>query len=358
MREMKIMQMKKILKVNNLQYRKSAFTLAELLCVIAIVGICTALALTMMKPADKSAMRYLYMNAYSAVEKAYYNASLRGMGPFSQQSDEDGNPPVFSDTQDTGAKRLCEGLTFYINTTTNEKTEDDDYSTTCSDTKLTSELANDFDRDNIQFTANNGMEFYISKRLSINPEDPNPDYFYLVFVDVNGAKGPNSVLYTYKGGKTEDDYNDSDEDDRKQKAKDKIEPDIFAFAILESGRICPIGIPEYDSDILTARFAYFESNGNVLYTNKSMAYYQAKSAAWGFYNTEEPVDEEEVYDKNEPFTMNGIIRAAIDQNSLLVNDFPNLSELEPIAIQSENPYNCSRLDYESCYIFLDTYRQF
>lgn len=48
---------------------KFGFTLGEVLCALGIIGICTALALTTMKPAEKKATKYLYMNAYNSLEK-------------------------------------------------------------------------------------------------------------------------------------------------------------------------------------------------------------------------------------------------------------------------------------------------
>ena len=354
MQKVKQKMLKKMKKTN-----KSGFTLAEMLCALAIVGILTALALTVMKPAEKSAMKYLYMNAYTALEKAFYNATIDGCEPFSDLPDEDGNSPVHSETQDTGTKNLCEGLTTYINTTSNVKTDEDDFADSCSDTKLADIKGDDFSsdavRNNIQFTATNGMEFYISKRLH---SVEHGFYFYLVFVDINGKKAPNSLEYTYKGGKEADDYDESDPDEREQKYKDRIEPDIFAFALLDTGKICPIGIAEYDSNILTARFAYFKSNGEILYTKKSMAYYQAKGAAWGYYNAGGP--NLDTYNEDEPFTMNDVIRNAIKQESsesVLVKDFPDLESLEPVTTATESPYFCSNDDMESCYIFLDRYSQ-
>ena len=314
--------------------KKQGFTLIELLCALAIIGICTALSIAILKPAQKSTLKYLYISAYQALDRAYYNSYVKGFDPFSTLPDENGRTPVFTDTQDTGAKTLCQGLTSFINTTTNVKTKDQDYSSTCSDTKLTSEMADNFDSSKIQFTANNGMNFYISKKLSVEDELE----FYLVFVDVNGAQQPNSIEYT---------YNDE------EKTEDaKIEPDIFAFAIHDTGRICPIGIPEYDSNILTARMAYFDSAGDVAYTKKSMPYYQAKGAAWGYYN--EGTDDY-IYNLDEPYSVNDIIRRAINPNSKIVKDFPVLREKSPVVLSAEAPYNCAVQDFESCYIFLDTY---
>ena len=141
----------------------------------------------------------------------------------------------------------------------------------------------------------------------------------------------------------------------KKAEKNRIEPDIYAFAILDTGRICPIGIPEYDSNVLTARFAYFTDSGDPLYTHKSMAYYQAKGAAWGYYSGTKPDPME--YNPDEPFTMNDAIRAAINSGSKIVSDFPDLKSLEPSSLSGSAPYHCSNEDLESCYIFLDEYRQ-
>lgn len=321
--------------------KKNGFTIAEILVALAIIGILTMLALQTTTPANKSAAKYLYMNAYQALTKAYYNAVMSGYDPFSTVSDDEGNVPVFTNSKDTGAETLCKGLTTYINTTTNEKKSDKDYSTSCSDTKLTSELADTFDEDNIQFTATNGMDFYISKKLSVD----DTFEFYLVFVDTNGYnKGPNAVEYTYAG--------------KTQNEKNKILPDIFAFALIDTGRVCPIGIPEYDNNILTARFAYFDTSGDTYYSLDSMSYYQAKGAAWGFYNTDGP-DGLTDYNLDEPFSLNDVIRDAINSNSKIVEDFPDIkTELEPVTVASESPYSCTSGTYEDCYIFLDNYRQY
>ena len=225
------------------------FTLAEILLALSIIGIVLALALPSLSP-TKKAVKYQYMNAYNSLGKAYYNGLIDGYDPFADVEIDD-IVPVHSEAQDSGAELLCRGLTTYINTTDNQKTEDHDYSASCSSSKLTSERADNFSDDKVQFIASNGMKFYISKRLGTADDF----YFYLVFVDINGNKGPNTIEYTYKAGRTADDYDDSDPDDAVRMAKEKIEPDIYAFALLSTGRICPIGIPEYDKDVMTARFA-------------------------------------------------------------------------------------------------------
>lgn len=342
MQAMKHKKQKMKTKIKNM--KKIGFTLGELLVVLGIIGILTAVAVTTIKPAEKKAVKYLYMNAYNSLSKAYYNAVLKGYNPFTEEEFQ-GLTPEHSETVDTGTEILCRGLTYWINTGTNEKNDDHDYSTTCSSTKLTSELADDFSDENIQFVATNGMKFYISKMLG------DEDFkFYLVFVDVNGTRPPDSIEYTFKGGKSADDY-----DDDEKKAKDLIEPDIYAFAILDTGRVCPIGIPEYDSNIMTARFGYFDDEGEPLYTRQSLAYYQAKGAAWGYYSNEEmsPLD----YNEDEVFSMNDFVRSKINPESKIVKDFPDLSTLTPTTVSSSAPHNCSADDLESCFVFLDEYRQ-
>ena len=335
---------------------KKGFSLGEVLCAMAIVGIISVLALTIMKP-SKKAIKYQYINAYNALNKAYYNGLTRGYSPFTTLK-VDGADPVHSDDKDTGALQLCRGLTTFINTPTNEKGVDKDgrsydYSSSCSDTKLASELGTEFlSTDNmptaekqqalaereakVQFVASNGMKFYISKLLG----DAELK-FYLVYVDINGDTKPNSIEYKYyKNGTVQS------------------EPDIHAFAILESGRVIPIGAAEYDPNILTAKVAYFDDDGNVQYTAKSEAYYRAKGQAWGYYSSISTESASSVYEDAEFYSMNDVVRSKIDPNSILITSFPDLSTLSPLAVLDNDVNKCSSEDLESCYILLDEYRPY
>lgn len=333
---------------------KKGFSLGEVLCAMAIIGIISVLALTIMKP-SKKALKYQYINAYNALNKAYYNGLTKGYSPFSTQA-VDGELPVHTDTRDTGTLQLCRGLTTFINTDTVVRGTDSngnsyDYSSTCSDSKITSELGTEFLlTDNLsraekeqalankevklQFTASNGMKFYISKMLG------NDDVkFYLVFVDLNGGSKPNSIEYRYNKNGTV-----------------QAEPDIHAFVMLESGRVIPIGAAEYDPNILTARVAYFDEEGDIHYTKLSRAYYQAKGQAWGYYSSSKMKPAENKYEISELYSMNDVIRSKINPESILVKNFPDLTKLQPMTVLNNDINRCSDEDLESCYIILDEYR--
>lgn len=335
---------------------KYGFTLAETLCCLAIIGVCCAMSVNLAKTQSKKHAKYSYMNAFSTVQKAFYNAGLKGYNPFElkvevPKLDDDGNQIVdedgkvvmetkeleHSETKDEGTKILCEGLTEIVNTT----------DISCSDenfvTATAEELSNVADRQaKLQFITSNGMHYFISNMYS---DDVRKIKFYLVYVDVNGDKTPNSLTYTYKGGSEDEAH--------------KVEPDIFAFAVLENGRTCPLGIPEYDQELLSARVAYFDSEGNAHYNKETVAYYQAKGQAWGFYNPIKPTVANpnvlNVISLDEPFSMNDVIRNSINAENPIVKDFPDLMNIDGRKTVLETEYNCSSDDLESCYVVLDEF---
>lgn len=308
--------------------KKRGFTLAEIVICMAIIGIIMSIALTTVKPRQK-AMKYLYMNAYQSVAKAYYNGFIQGFNPF---LDKDGT--THSSTTDTGSEELCKALSSFINSTDTVVEAGKDYSNSCSPTKITSELGNSFEDKKIQFiAAGSGMRFYTSEML----EKDGPIPFYLVFVDLNGPKKPNRM-----------DYAPTDK-------KKQHDPDIYAFAVLNNGTTVPLGVPEYDTRYMTARIVYFDKNGDEIYSKTPRAYYQAKGEAWGFYG-DSTINPLEHYEDIEPHTMNDYIRSKINQNSLIVKDFPDLSKLTPYGLANVAPYYCSKEDFETCYVILDQYR--
>lgn len=330
--------------------KKTGFTLAEMLIAMAIVGVSIVVAMTTIQSPKDAALKYLYINAYTSLAKAYYNGTLIGYNPFAD--DIDGAEAIHEESNDTGTLVLCKGLTYYINTNTNEKTSDHDYSSTCRSNNFSTYMANDsdFGSGKVMFTATNGMRFFITNRLGGGQDENGKDqpYFYIVYVDVNGLNGPNSLgdNYSPKNGEVR-----------------SMVPDIFAFAILDTGRVCPLGMPEYDKDILTARFIYGAQGESI--SPRAFAYYQAKGAAWGFYGSgslaQDPMTE---YNTSEPYSMNDKIRDMIkdmsNDQSKITKNFPDLWHEDPedlATVSGEIHYDCSNEDLESCYIFLDEYKR-
>lgn len=318
--------------------KKIGFTLAETLIAMVIIGVVVALSIPSLKSVDKKAYKYQYMSAYTALSKAYYNGLINGYNPFRETPDANGVTLVHDAANDTGTETLCKGLTSFINTTTNVKTASVDYNTSCSATKLATSLATpaDFAYTKVQFIANNGMKFYLTGRLGDGNLE-NGMYFYIVYVDINGSKKPNSFDY-----------------DRDADGKVTSYPDIHAFAVLSTGNVIPIGYAEFDPTFLTSRIAYFNNDGDVLYTKKSLAYYQAKGLAWGYYSS--IANPEETYDESEPHSLNDFIRNKIDDESNIVKNLPAVADLSPEEVASDAVHNCSAEDFDSCYLFLDEYR--
>ena len=167
---------------NKFYNAQKAFTLVELMIAMAIVGIILVFGMVTMKPTDEG-LKYQYSNAYRSLSIAYYNGMLStNYNPFVPVGDDWKN----TDTVDSGAEVLCKTLTSYINSigVGDDDDHDYDYDSGCSSTKLISAKAtsSEFIPENVQFTANNGMKFYISKRLNVYGATDTDYYYYLVFV--------------------------------------------------------------------------------------------------------------------------------------------------------------------------------
>lgn len=202
--------------------KKLAFTLAETLICITIVGILATIMVTSYAPKEKTT-RFLYANAYTGVSDAFYNVMLH-------KQQESGNKNPFKVNQagiNAGPKVLCEEMVKYINTS----------SVSCANNKKTSALGNSFSDENVQFTSENGMKFYFSEMFTTSYEQGEPDEngvkpeitvnYFIAFVDINGDRRPNTMEYS-----GELDTNGLGEN----------LPDIFAFALMDNGRTVPIGL--------------------------------------------------------------------------------------------------------------------
>ena len=316
--------------------KKLAFTLAETLICITIVGILATIMVTSYAPKEKTT-RFLYANAYTGVSDAFYNVMLH-------KQQESGNKNPFKVNQagiNAGPKVLCEEMVKYINTS----------SVSCANNKKTSALGNSFSDENVQFTSENGMKFYFSEMFTTSYEQGEPDEngvkpeitvnYFIAFVDINGDRRPNTMEYS-----GELDTNGLGEN----------LPDIFAFALMDNGRTVPIGHVELDNRILLTRVAYYNRGAEVMYAEPSQALYLSKNGAWGRYEETWDDDDEfaELYrEPSIPLTMGETIRDSLPNGSLMKINIPTPKN---DLYESKDGTQCTMYDIDNCYVVIDKYR--
>ena len=311
--------------------KKNGFTLVELVLAMIIISVLTGTAFTVFKTYDKG-IKHLYSNTYYVLDRALYNSMTYWVANDSEKRD-----PFITKYYDTtgkkdvtvnakeGTKRLCRALVEYINPVegsdrdivcrTDKKFKNKDY-------KSVDDSGADsiFKAEDVQFTATNGIRFWISKRYPDDTSGASSDdmKFFIIYADLNGIKKPNSMFY------------EAGSQNNQWKTKD---PDIFAFAALENGRICPLGIPEVEPRYLTTRIVYQEEGpaNNIIYkySYPSKTYVASKAEAWGYYmpeavvnaNNATVVPDNSIID-DEPLTYNGYIREKIRSTSKIYNFLP------------------------------------
>ena len=309
--------------------KKSAFTVIEIVITMAIIGIIAVLGYQALVSVDKS-VKYSYSNAYYNLDRALYNALYftNLPNPFVKKDFIDG---IKTDVpEEEHPKRLCEMLTEYINTT----------SVNCNAPAVSDSGT---DLNSPHFISTNGMRFYISNLM---PDTDNAEhYFMLVFVDVNGAQEPNSMDYE----------------------PPETDPDIFAFAALDIGRVCPLGPPEVDLRFMQTRVQYYEiqndnneeENATALarFSKVSKPYYISKAEAWGYYLPQGGL-EENYYIETNPLTYNGYVKQYISEGSKIYEFLEGqLTVPEDIHVQSDSiedgGYGCRSGYDEDCNVTID-----
>lgn len=316
---------------------KPAFTLAEIALFFMVVAVLLSILFTTIKPqqviADKN-VKYKYAAAYEALNLAIYD-----MGK------EENTDPFLKINKDPkkGFKKLCKGLTEYINTET----------TNCSK-PIKNNVAYmknenfDFRTIDPNFTALNGMKFYISELITddIIPNtdrsyynEENPDFtlkFYMIYVDLNGKDDPNrphSIAYDLKG---------------------KRHPHVYAFAVIPTGDAIPMGIAEYNIKYLQTRIAYKEDHS--VYYSPYYSLRQAKHAAWNWYN---PADQNITFHEKISFTYNDYIKEILQRHSSQLYKF-NQENLFQETFDTNMLSKCNPIEaltvYDMCAITVDYIR--
>ena len=284
--------------------KKNAFTMSELLIIMGIIGVIATFGIATLQRYDKG-IRFRYSNVYHSLDRALYNsANFKNLpNPFVEtETDEEGTTVEVTAVE--GAKRLCAMLTEYINS----------FNTNCSNENVASDDGATFGTP--FFTSSSGVDFYITQRLpeTISQGD-HP--FFIVYANLNrGKRGAPNMDYEPATGNG-------------NLGKD---PDIFAFAALDIGRMCPLGPPEIDPKYMQTRIAYqdilSQSNSGdekdeiaTKYSKVSKPYFVSKAEAWGFYLSGDDgfdaVDQNgnAFYIDDNPYSYNDYIRTKIDPES-------------------------------------------
>jgi hypothetical protein len=330
--------------------KKSAFSVAEMLITMSIIGIIFVVGYHTLAHIDNKSIKYTYSNVYHSLDKAFYNGMMASdlKNPFdNKEFDDSGTEVDVPEAEQT--TRLCKMLALYIQG-----------GSSCGAEPVSISGAN---FPGAHLTALNGVQFYISKKYpAAGEEDDDNHAFFIIFADMNGpTKGPNSMNYVLNANGVPD-----------------PSPDIFAFAALDIGRICPLGIPEYDTRYMQTRISYLDKAENVSqveagsvvdnlgggakigennegdynvfdavvvtrkFSKESKPYYVSKAEAWG-YGTPD-FDNDFIIDAN-PLTYNHYIQEKvleIDPESKIyafLNN-PNFSySLEGITFKGNSPEN-------------------
>ncbi len=234
---------------------KKAFTLAEALLVFIIIGIIAAIGMSTVKPWQKS-YKYSYSRMYNALSLAIYNHMIN--------STEENSFPETADD-------FCKALLEWINTADN--------ATTCRGSNVGLNPTS-FPEERVRMMASNGTKIWIGSNTDNTPfilsqhidaSTIDTVRYYMVFVDINGDRGPNTAEW-----------------------KPTQMADIVAFAVTDKFKVIPLGYPEVDGRYLTAHVVYpvlettyTDNTGTDSYTGDEeivsdpMSYYEAKINAYG-----------------------------------------------------------------------------
>ena len=230
-------------------FRKmKGITIAEMLITLGIIGIIATLALITIKPYDKT-YKWLYVRIYHTLETAVYNSMMK------------------RDKFPESTTAFCTMLTEYMNVSENN-------CTTAGDLTIN---ASEFPEKNIKLVASNGMRlwiasnggtYFIHTNTQVDGAPANMKY-YVVFVDINGSKGPNKAQWSDAGNLG---WN-----------SDSKLVDMVAFVVTEASVVIPIGPPEIDTRYMLASAIYPPDDPNRPDGTRSvpMSYFDAKHDAFG-----------------------------------------------------------------------------
>ncbi len=236
---------------------KKAYNLAEMVLVIAIIGFIVMLLYKTIDPSYK-AVPLAYSRVFTSLEDAVYNSYQKIREKNKIFPGADANPDPYK-----SAQQLCRLIATdplqaddsgYINTVVYNCGEN--FKTVPE--YMTSNMFND---NNMAFVASNSMKFYISPLQqvkiinAVSPKQKIALRYFIVWVDLNGKKRPNSAFKNKKGI-----------------------IDIVPFIVTTTGAVLPAGYPTTDVRYFSAYVQYPLDNKPM--SSQSRSYYDAQTAAF------------------------------------------------------------------------------
>lgn len=240
--------------------KKCAFSLAELLVVLTVIAMLVVATMTLHRAREEKAMGKLYIKAYSSLRLASFNI---------QEEVLEHNDAIRAEAIEAGLAIPPYGsLRKFPNIPELEKAEPANFCAAAI-TKLNTvkegcsiinvvhgALPKTFELpEEPSFRTSDGMKYFVTNIGS--PGFPSEEFF-LVFIDLNGDRKPNTHIYDPKRKKS----------------------DIVPFLISkENGDIVPTGWPVYDKNYLQARVISAKPELTIEYS-PLMTFAQAKKLAY------------------------------------------------------------------------------
>lgn len=190
--------------------QKSAFTLMEILIVVAIMGVIAVTIILSSRPAiEKISYRKLSFTAYNFLRTT--------VGSY-----------IAEHKKITDSKQLCEYIASMSNTTV---TNPENIHSDCTGVVVD----DDFNASNANFTLNNGMAFFNFGKAIHNAvydmEDNLTQGYYIVYVDIDGNRG-----------------------------KRILNKDVIGFLININGEVLPYGDAAVNKDYFLAEYKFLRIN--------------------------------------------------------------------------------------------------
>lgn len=237
---------------------KKAYNLAEMILVLVIVGFIVMLMYKTIKPSYK-AIPIAYYRVFTSLEDAVYNSyeKIREKNFIFPGANQKPDPYK-------SAQELCSLIA-----TNPNKSDSKGYINTvvynCDNDKFKTVpeyIKNDiFNDENMAFQAANSMKFYISPLQEVDIKNAVSEKqiitvrYFLVWVDLNGKKRPNSAFINKKGP-----------------------IDIVPFIVTTRGEVLPAGYPTTDIRYMSAYVQY--PLNHIPRASQSRTYYDAQTAAY------------------------------------------------------------------------------